>query len=292
MKDDKASSTAFTVVQGLLKISRDPEFGHLVSDDHAEACERILRGSAEGRKRLSQLDSPFFIKASGLVENFVVPGFTLHYVLRKRFIEEQVRAALADGVSQVIVLGAGFDALALRLSSTHPDVTFIEIDHPATSDAKREALGDTPGNLHLVAQDLSIRPLQDVLKEQSTFSAKRKTVFVCEGVMMYLGEDTVVELFQSIRSLTGASTRFVFTAVAPLGGSEDNTSVILRAYLKLQGEPMAWTLSPKDMPAFVERQTYALDQMADDATMIKTLHSQPIKKKLHRGEFFIASTAL
>ncbi|MDK3018569.1 class I SAM-dependent methyltransferase [Pseudodonghicola flavimaris] len=291
MKHDKASSTAFTVVQGILKVANDPELGHLVAPDHVEACERILRGSAEGRRRLAQLDSPVFVKLTSLVERLLLPGFTAHYVLRKRFIEDEVRAALTRGARQVIILGAGFDALALRLATGHPDVTFIEIDHPATSEVKRAALGETPPNLHLLAQDLAARPLREVLTESPAFSAERPTVFVCEGVMMYLGEATVEELFSSIRSLTGPGTGFVFTAVAPLGSPEDNTSTILRAYLKVKSEPITWTLRPGDMQAFVERQTYSMDRIANDALLAKAYHGQPLNRRLHEGEYLVSTTA-
>ena len=33
------------------------------------------------------------------------------------------------GAKQVVILGAGFDTLALRLSEQFPSVKFIEVDH-------------------------------------------------------------------------------------------------------------------------------------------------------------------
>ena len=53
-------------------------------------------------------------------------------MLRKRLIEEVVRASLTEGVEQVVIIGAGFDTLALRLCAGFPRTNFIEIDHPAT----------------------------------------------------------------------------------------------------------------------------------------------------------------
>jgi O-methyltransferase involved in polyketide biosynthesis len=49
------------------------------------------------------------------------PGIVRHWMLRKRWIESRVRARIAAGASQVVVLGAGLDTLGVRLASELPD---------------------------------------------------------------------------------------------------------------------------------------------------------------------------
>ena len=49
---------------------------------------------------------------------------------RSRFAEDRARAATRSGLSQVVVLGAGLDSFAYRLTSD-PSVTVFEVDHPA-----------------------------------------------------------------------------------------------------------------------------------------------------------------
>ncbi len=96
MKEEKASSTAFSVVQGILYTAQNPQLAHLVPEDLKDACARILSASPEGRKRLRQLDSRWFMMVVPLIERLMLPGITLQYVLRKRCIEEYAVQTLRD----------------------------------------------------------------------------------------------------------------------------------------------------------------------------------------------------
>src|SRR5690606_20255710 len=63
-------------------------------------------------------------------ERFLLGGIFAHYLARKRWIEREVRRAMADGIRQVVVVGAGFDTLAWRLHEELPNAKFFEFDHP------------------------------------------------------------------------------------------------------------------------------------------------------------------
>ena len=144
----------------------------------------------------------------------MLPGQLVGVALRKRFIEDEVREAIAAGAGQVLVVGAGFDTLGLRLAPELPDVTFVEVDHPATHGVKRnavEAVGEVPSNLHLVAADLRQEALGKVLDVTETWSSDASSVVVAEGLLMYLAEIEVVALFDEIRRATGPDSRVVLT---------------------------------------------------------------------------------
>jgi hypothetical protein len=49
-----------------------------------------------------------------------------------------VLGAIVRGVTQVVILGAGYDGRALRFPT--PGVRFFEVDHPATQADKRDRL--------------------------------------------------------------------------------------------------------------------------------------------------------
>lgn len=129
----------------------------------------------------------------------VQPGITAHYWHRKRWIEECCRAALSDGTQRVVVAGAGFDTLALRLAPQFPDVEFVEIDHPATQREKRAALARfrsnlvAGGNLSFLPVDLSIEPLP-----VRSFDDGKRTLLIMEGLLMYLKPTTVDQLFAAL----------------------------------------------------------------------------------------------
>lgn len=292
MKEEQASSTAFTVLQGMLLSAARPALDGLVSAEAEAACRRILGASDEGRKRLAQVQSPLFRTLAPIIERLLMPGISLHYPLRKRFIEESVRQALAAGYTQVINLGAGFDSLAWRLHSRFPAVTFIEIDHPATSKVKVQALDESGDNLHLLAVDLAEHDLESVLSQYPAFDSRRRTVFVCEGVLMYLPEAAVVGMFAALKRLNGAGTRFVFSAIPPQGSANDNTGVLLRLYLKFKSEPLAWHMERAQLTSFVGRQGYRVRDTADDSELFPRYLPGRHPGVLHRGEYLVDSEAL
>lgn len=292
MKEQQASSTAFTVLQGVLLTAAKPAYAGLVAEENQAACREILAGSEEGRRRLKQLESPLFRAVAPVMERLMIPGFTLHYVLRKRFIEETALKALADGYTQVVSLGAGFDTLEWRLHRKHPEATFIEIDHPATSKVKREALKGGGDNLHLLAVDLAEHDLEQVLGECEAFDPERPTLYICEGVLMYLPPEAVTGLFAALKRLSGAGTRFVFTAVAPTDSPNNNTGPLLRLYLLFKSEPLAWSLEQAELQAFVEAQGYRLADQANDLELAPRHLGEGAVGPFHRGEFLATAEAL
>src|SRR5690242_21062571 len=61
-----------------------------------------------------------------------------HLVVRSRVAEDQLAAAMARGVRQYVVLGAGLDTFICR--NPHRDLRVFEVDFPATQLWKRERL--------------------------------------------------------------------------------------------------------------------------------------------------------
>ncbi len=85
------------------------------------------------------------------------PGARTAGVARTRWIDDALREAIAAGARQVLILGAGFDARALRLPELAA-AQIVEVDLPATSRAKRERLlgrGALPANVRYATADLA-----------------------------------------------------------------------------------------------------------------------------------------
>lgn len=291
MQQDNASSTAYTVLQGLLYTSTRPEYASLVDEETRQTGRLILSSTEEGNRRLKQLDGFISRLLLRLMEGLVLPGITLHYALRKRFIETKTIEAIESGATQVVSLGAGFDTLAWRLHTRYPGVQFVEIDHPATSREKTEAFfksGKEVNNLHLLALDLAEHDLGEVLKTNECFDAAKETLFICEGVLMYLNPNAVTTLFKTLKSFN-AQSHFLFTAIAPMDSRNNNASWLLKLYLKLKNEPLNWNLEPADTEKFLTEQGYELLDIADDVEMHLRFLETPATGKIHRGEFAIAS---
>ncbi|MEO6910877.1 MAG: class I SAM-dependent methyltransferase, partial [Edaphobacter sp.] len=108
-------------------------------------------------------------------------------VARSRYAEDNLMRAVAQGVSQYILLGAGLDTFAHR--NSHPGLRVFEVDHPATQQWKRELL-DTgritgPANLTYVPVDFERESLPDQLMAAG-FDPEAPAFFAWLGVVPYL----------------------------------------------------------------------------------------------------------
>src|SRR5512136_3170927 len=68
------------------------------------------------------------------------PGVMGFLTVRERHIDEYLKTCLVNGVQQVVVLGAGYDARAYRFEEFRRRVKVFEVDHPATQRAKMKRL--------------------------------------------------------------------------------------------------------------------------------------------------------
>jgi methyltransferase (TIGR00027 family) len=291
MKEERASSTAYTVIHGILHTAKNPQLSHLVDEETVAACTQILSATALGRKRLAELGSPVKSRLLPFLEWLLLPGITLNYVLRKKVIEEKVLQAIEAGTTQIVNIGAGFDTLSWRLSQQFASVTFIEIDHPATSREKTDALCSAyaPSNLYFVEADLSKVLLQKALEGCEGFNVQQTTLYVCEGVLMYLKEQHVSALFESLKRLTGAGSIFVFTCMEPNESEKNNVRTLLHLYLKLKNERYLWYIRDTEVPDFIKKHDYTLMEMADSETYRNRYLPKNYDGLLHRGEYVVVA---
>lgn len=289
MKENKASITAYTVLQGIMYVAKGNKYKDLVPKDMRDLGEKVLSCSEEGQKRLAQLDKKGFSLGVKIREFLFLPGITLHYILRKRAIEHRTRAFLKAGVKQVVCLGAGFDSLALRLAAELPDVNFIEIDHPDTQQFKAQALQDSQKpNLQYLSIDFTHQNLEDRLQQFAGFDPSLPSLYICEGVTMYLTAEEITHMFTSIYNLSGADTKFLFTALEPQNSPRNNTRKILDYYLNLIGEPIKWTMESPAMEAFLKQQHCTLLSLDETDQFRDMFLKENDQVTLHRGEYLTA----
>lgn len=146
-----------------------------------------------------------------------------HLLARTTFFDQAALDAIARGVDQVVIVGAGYDDRALRFRS--PGVRFFELDHPDTQVDKGrrlEAIGVDAGRPTLVPVDFA----QDSVPARLAVAGhadRRPTLFICEGVLVYLGLTEIVELLSGLaaRSAEG-SVLAASLAVHPFGIPSDS----------------------------------------------------------------------
>ena len=153
--------------------------------------------------------------------------------------------ALSTGTTQVVNLGAGFDSRAYRFRERFPHVRFFELDLPAMIDAKRERVvkifGAVPDRVVLVPTDFTTRPLDAVLRDAG-YDRTQRTLFIWEGVTMYLPEAANLSTLRFIRSGSASGSSVVYDYVLdatlrPDGGALYGAKSTA-AYLASVGEPL------------------------------------------------------
>ena len=153
--------------------------------------------------------------------------------------------ALSTGTTQVVNLGAGFDSRAYRFRERFPQVRFFELDLPTMIDAKRERVvkifGAVPDRVVLVPTDFTTRPLDAVLRDAG-YDRTQRTLFIWEGLTMYLPEAANLSTLRFIRSGSASGSSVVYDYVLdatlrPDGGALYGAKSTA-AYLASVGEPL------------------------------------------------------
>ena len=118
-------------------------------------------------------------------------SFRAFMVVRSRFAEDELAAAIARGASQYVILGAGLDTFAYRNPYPAAQLRVFEVDHPATQAWKWKRLTGAnivippPESLAFASVDFEKQSLADGLAAVD-FKPDRVTFFSWLGVTPYL----------------------------------------------------------------------------------------------------------
>jgi methyltransferase (TIGR00027 family) len=143
-------------------------------------------------------------------------AFRAFMAARSRYAEDELARAVADGVAQYVVLGAGLDTFAYR--NPHLSLRVFEVDHPATQAWKREQLHaaeiPVPPSLTFVPIDFEHQTLADGL-DSSGFNAKEAAFFSWLGVTPYLTREACMATVSLIAKMQAGSGVVFDFAVDP-----------------------------------------------------------------------------
>ena len=179
------------------------------------------------------------------------PTFTF-LAARTLFFDGETAAALDDNVDQVVIVGAGYDSRAWRLA--REGVDFFEVDHPATQTDKQRrapALGPV-----YVAADLQNQRLYSLLREAG-LRTDRRSVFVVEGLTMYLPRTRVELLLRDLAEVSAPGSRLAVNFTVQGGGSASGASRAIawltRTTWRWRGEPTYGWVRPDALPELLQQ---------------------------------------
>jgi methyltransferase (TIGR00027 family) len=188
-------------------------------------------------------------------QNQEVAGMSNLLLIRTRFIDDHLKAALENGATQVVVLGAGFDTRAYRFRDQLKGRKVFEVDYHSTQQIKKqrleEALGSIPPHVQFAEIDFKRDTLRDVLRAKG-YAPGEKTFFIWEGVSMYLSEQSVRDTLRTIAndSAPGSSLVMDFASQAMIDLLHKFPNIPQHKYTTAWGEPWIFGVPDGREPEF------------------------------------------
>ena len=190
----------------------------------------------------------YTMRAVGGLAGFTGPDPYL--TIRTKFLDDALVEAVRNrGLEQVVILAAGMDARAFRLSWPRR-VTVFEVDRDDVFEHKEEVLGQLEATAscerRIVRQDLAL-PWKASLVAAG-FDPDQPAAFLAEGLLYYLDADEAGSFFDTIREVAAPGSWLGMDAVNP----EVLTSPFMASYVdKLREMGCPWKFGLSDPESYL-----------------------------------------
>ena len=237
---DNVSRTALGICAYCALISRHPALRRVYYDPFAEAL--FGAAAAKGNEILADLPDWAAVEAARQDLGDDV-RLLCHVAWRKRWMSDHARAHLAQGIDQVVILGAGLDTLSLRLGPAYPGAVFFEVDQTATVAAKRALVAQLfgpPPHVRYTAVDFAAETAEARLLDTG-YDPARPAIFIAEVSLEYVPKEDVAETYRMVRRNGSDRSVFLTTYVLRPDAPESARIVQTLASTSGAGEPMRFT---------------------------------------------------
>jgi methyltransferase (TIGR00027 family) len=280
MRDDAPSRTAAWVAAARQLGQVLPDDVRLVDDPFGAAfTSRWLSSLIEQAAAEDGSQAPLDVALRRLRGPLAaMPGlqrWILYMQVRTRVIDDAIRAFVAEGGGQLVLLGAGYDCRALRMPELE-GAHVLEVDHPATQDHKRLTLARIGARspARYVRWNFEERPMEDLPEAlaEAGHDAARPTFTVWEGVTMYLSEPAIDASLRAIAAWSAPGSRLAMTYFARSRLARPSLATrALRAVVSRLGEPWRFGWEPDELPGYLAERGLELVEdvaLSDAARML------------------------
>ncbi len=222
---------------------------HQLFDGEPRILEDPIVVRLIGETALQQINDP-----ANRYRSSEIGALRAHVVLRSRFAEDRLAAAVLRGVTQYVILGAGLDTFAYRQPGWARALEIIEVDHVGTQTMKRSSLTAAglavPENVTFANVDFEHESLRDGLLRYEA-SLDEPTFFSWLGVTVYLNEDAIDAVLRSVATFRVGS-EIVLTFRQPIEsatGKECDRLARLAEHVASVGEPFVTYFEPDALEA-------------------------------------------
>jgi methyltransferase (TIGR00027 family)/uncharacterized protein (TIGR02118 family) len=190
---------------------------------------------------------------------FTAPIFGM-LVARTAFFDTKFKEALAGGIRQIVLLGAGYDTRAYRLSTLLTDAVIFELDISSTQNRKLDILRGAgvpiPRQVKFAPINFKTENIKDVLLKHG-FNPSAATMFLWEGVTYYLTENVFRDTLKVIKS------------AAPKGSSVCFDYMTIKRESGRMAEPFQFWIKPEAIAEYLSSQDMAIVEHINPQEMEK-----------------------
>lgn len=214
-----------------------------------------------------------------------MPGTLGAILCRTRYIDDVLKRSLEEGLDQVVILGAGFDTRAYRISSMD-GVQVFEVDLPGTRKLKQirveKVLGAVPENVTLIGMNFDRENLDEILSAGG-FQKGKRTLFIWEGVTQYITAEAVKNTLEFVSAVSGVGSAIVFTYVRQgiIDGSDrPEWARSFLSFAQKVGSPLIFGLDQDELKGYLSNRGLKL---IDDvgAADYQDLYLKPLNRELN-----------
>jgi methyltransferase (TIGR00027 family) len=191
------------------------------------------------------------------------PGPRASAIARTRLIDDLI-AEQAASVRQLVILGAGYDSRAYRLSALAGSTVF-EVDHPDTQTSKQTRLARLTAapisRVVFVPVDFERDDLARALHDAG-YQPHAGSTFLWEGVTNYLSPGAVDTTLAAIRQLASLGSTLIFTyvdrAALDVGVATFPEAARWVSGVTRRGEPWTFGLEPATLASYLGNRGFTL----------------------------------
>ncbi len=212
----------------------------------------------------------------------LAPGIYEYVLARTAFFDNVFRDALNNQISQIVLLGAGYDTRPYRFTNLNNSTRIFELEISPTQNRKKKCLVkakiDIPENVTFVPIDFNKETLQNVL-EKAGYNKNENTLFVWEGVSYYLEPTSVDATLEFIKNYSPKESLIAFDYAVPLSdetidnyyGAKEFASTWKKHH---SNEPFKFAINEDEIELFLGKRGLGVVDYLDNEQIEKTFLSK------------------
>jgi methyltransferase (TIGR00027 family) len=213
------------------------------------------------------INHPLWIRLMSFLSDRWIPGLQEYVLTRARLVDDLTVELAAQGLEQLVILGAGFDTTIFRLQDKLHRVRVFEVDHPATQRVKIAALSqiDMPNNARFIPVDFEKDDFVERLIS-SGFQPDRRSLITWMGVSYYLTSEAVAKTLRQIAVLCSPGSHLVFDYAieAVIAGAQRSRAAAAGVkHAARLGEPFLSGIDPAQAKSYLARVGFDLIKQYD-----------------------------